>query len=38
MLGVLGLCQSIDNGAETALIGGPVDFQGGGGIKFLKNI
>ena len=32
--GVLGVCQSIDDGAETALTGGlqdPVDFQGGGG-------
>ena len=30
--GVLGVCQSIDDGAETALTGGlqdPVDFQGG---------
>ena len=29
--GVLGVCQSIDDGAETALTGGlqdPVDFQG----------
>ena len=29
---VLGVCQSIDDGAETALTGGlqdPVDFQGG---------
>ena len=37
--GVLGLCQSIDDGAETALTGGlqdPVDFQGV--MKFSKNI
>ena len=29
---MLGVCQSIDNGAETALTGGlqdPIDFQGG---------
>ena len=37
--GVLGVCQSIDDNAETALTGGlqdPVDFQGG--MKFSKNI
>ena len=38
--GVLGVCQSIDDGAETALTGGlqdPVVFQGGG-MKFSKII
>ena len=34
--GVLGMYQSIDDGAETALTEGPVDFQGGREYKIFE--